>query len=75
LDLKDSDIAATIYNNIISSGALDAATDPSDPLNAKLVAKPLKGLENHEGGDNFPDLTDADLAKIYCWIASGAANN
>lgn len=74
LDLGATDTTA-IYNSIIGNGAVDTSTSPSDPLNAPLIAKPLKGLTDHEGGDNFDDLDDADLKTIYCWIQSGANNN
>lgn len=75
LDLDAAGDVNEIYQNILDSGAVDPATDPDDPLNASLGAKPLKGLTSHEGGDIFTSLSDNDYEKIYCWIESGAANN
>jgi len=75
LDLDTGLTATEIYDNIIASDSLDPATDPDDPLNTVLIAKPLRGLLTHEGGDNFEDLNDPDYQQIYCWIADGAQNN
>ena len=74
LDVAGSD-AGTIYTNLTTSGALDTGADPSAPLDSILVGKPTIGLLEHEGGDIFLDLSDVDLAKVYCWIEQGAANN
>lgn len=73
LDLSGS--AATIYSDITSSGVIDLTTDPADPLNAVLIAKPLKGLLPHEGGDIFESLDDSGYQQIYCWIDAGANND
>ncbi len=74
LDLVGSGSAATLFNNLISSGAVDPATDPADPLNAPLIAEPFKGLLEHDGGDIYEDFDDLDLITLFCWIEAGAAN-
>jgi hypothetical protein len=58
----------------VRSSILDGRVDEGVSADSKILTKPL-GLNSHGGGEIFSGTTDDDYLTIFCWIASGAADD